>query len=779
MHPRLSRRGVLLAGPLALAFVLGALAFGPAVRAVAMAQASRRHLELEVHGVRPAWFGVRLLGVVVRAQGMPSVQARIDEVHAVVGWTLHLERVDLHGVAVEARGGIDVLRDEFAAWRSLGATDPSARRDPARTPATLSLEALSLRWVEEDPANPRAEFEGVAAEWGADGLRWRAPRGRARFGFGEIAVTDGTGLVDRAGSLEQARASALTVEVDQSTAPPRPDPSTDPSPRPTTPLPAADPAAPLLPVPDLHVLRAKVFALASVLAERIHEGADIGVDALTWKIVRPRDQVAFTLGPGPLDLASASTGFELRFSTDPHGTGTPLAVRAVLPRMGDPTFSLEGGPISLSLLGVQEGAAGLVDVARTTVTGRAHVVLADDGSAVTFDGEGGARSLSLSSPRLATDVVRGLDLQIHARGAATAEGDLRLDDFAASFGSVHIAAGGVLEQRPDHVAGAFHFDVPNASCQSLLDSLPGALLPALQGTRIAGDFGARGRFGFDTRALDDLELDYQVNDRCHVTQVPAELARERFQQTFTHRIYLPDGTIAEETTGPGTDNWTPLDEISPYMQVAVLTTEDGAFPKHHGFNRASIRSSIVANLKARRFARGASTITMQLAKNLFLSRDKTLSRKLEEVVLTDYLEQTFSKDELMELYLNVIEFGPSVYGITAAADHYFGRTPAELNLSECLFLSSLLPAPLRYGAMRENGEVSDGWMRTLRALMQIAHRNGRINDAELAEGQKETIEFWRGGDRPSARPPVRAHLQVNGETDDATTAPGADPPPSP
>ena len=85
-------------------------------------------------------------------------------------------------------------------------------------------------------------------------------------------------------------------------------------------------------------------------------------------------------------------------------------------------------------------------------------------------------------------------------------------------------------------------------------------------------------------------------------------------------------------------------------------------------------------------------------------------------MLTDYLEQTFSKDELMELYLNVIEFGPAVYGITAAAEHYFGRTPAELNLAECLFLSSLLPAPLRYGAMRESGEVPEGWMRTLRYL---------------------------------------------------------------
>ena len=111
------------------------------------------------------------------------------------------------------------------------------------------------------------------------------------------------------------------------------------------------------------------------------------------------------------------------------------------------------------------------------------------------------------------------------------------------------------------------------------------------------------------------------------------------------------------------------------------------FHKHHGFNHNAIRNSVAgANLKARRFVRGASTITMQLAKNLFLSREKTLSRKIQEVVLTDYLEQAFRKDDMMELYLNVIEFGPDVYGVTRAAEYYFGRKPEELNLPECFFL---------------------------------------------------------------------------------------------
>jgi Transglycosylase len=778
MRPRLSRRGVLLAGPLLLAGLLALFSFGPVVRSVARGRAARRHVDLDIRSVRPGWFAVRLLGVVVRPEGVSDVRIRIDEARIGVGFLLRLERLDLHGVAVEADGELERLRDEIEAWRALGRTPAPSATESFRPTPTVVVDGASLRWFDGDRASPKAEAEGVAAVWDESGLRWSTSKAHARLGFAEASLDDGEGQANRAGIVSRARAAALTVTIDRA--------AESVGAENSSPLPAAppvlaaspspvNPAVPLLRVPDLQGLRGRMAALAFLLSEHIREGADMGVDALTWKLARPHE-VPFTLGPGPMTLTRSSSDSELRFSTDPRVASTPLAVRAVLPKTGDAAISMEGGPVSLSMLGVQEGAAGLLDVTRATTTGRAHVVLAADGSAVTFDGEGGVRGLSLSNARLATDVVKGLDLQVRARGTATAEGDIRLDELAATVGAIRVAAAGQLEQRPDHVAATLHFDVPRASCQSFLDSLPTALLPALQGTRFSGDFAAHGQFGFDTRALDDLKLDYDVKDLCHVTQVPAELARERFSLPFAHRIYLPDGSMEDELTGPGSDNWTPLDEISPYMQVAVLTTEDGGFPKHHGFNRASIRSSLIANLKARRFARGASTITMQLAKNLFLSRDKTLARKLEEVVLTDYLEQTFSKDELMELYLNVIEFGPAVYGITAAAEHYFGRTPAELHLGECLFLSSLLPAPLRYGAMRENGEVPEGWMRLLRSLMQVAHHYGRITDAELADAEREPVVFWRGGDRPPSRPPVRARTPIEGDTDDGITAPPLDAP---
>ncbi|RYG18144.1 peptidoglycan transglycosylase, partial [bacterium] len=179
------------------------------------------------------------------------------------------------------------------------------------------------------------------------------------------------------------------------------------------------------------------------------------------------------------------------------------------------------------------------------------------------------------------------------------------------------------------------------------------------------------------------------------------------------------------------------------------------FRKHRGFSHASIRGAIIANLKARRFVRGASTISMQLSKNLFLGREKTLSRKLEEVLLTTYLEQVFDKDALIELYLNVVEFGPDLYGITDAAEHYFGRSPNELNLAEAFFLASLLPSPLRYHRMYEKGEVSPGWLRHLHQLMEISEQRGALTSGELAEGLAAPIVFYKGvGARPEPRSPA-------------------------
>ena len=127
-----------------------------------------------------------------------------------------------------------------------------------------------------------------------------------------------------------------------------------------------------------------------------------------------------------------------------------------------------------------------------------------------------------------------------------------------------------------------------------------------------------------------------------------------------------------------------MEDISPYFVHAVLAHEDAGFFSHHGFSEMHIRSALIRNLQEGRYVVGASTITMQLVKNVFLHREKTLARKIQEVLLTWWIERVMPKRDILELYLNVIEYGPGIYGIRRGARHYFNRLPAQLSPAELL-----------------------------------------------------------------------------------------------
>lgn len=806
-----TRRGLAVAGlsvvavGLALAVALGL--FPAVVRTRVIAAARLRHVSLSVGSAHLEPWGVRLRRLVARLDGVEGVVLSASELDVRLRWNLRPERVAVTDGEIALTGTESVLGDSLRAWREASST--SSHTERASSDLSFLARGTTVRWTQRsgDP-EPTLQATDVSVDSEPHGARFGV--GAARLRAGPLVLTASTAsAVVRSGSIAEARAQALTVAwnlprgdgaagepgftSNAAAVPAAAIPAGHAPVAPPAILPASRKHARIDPVslepesvawalPDVHSFRASTALAATFLKDHLSPAADIGVDALVWKIERPDEQIALTIGPGPLAVDRTPSGFDVRFSTSAAGSGAAaLSFRIFLPAdKRDATIGLEGGPVSLALLGVHDGAFGLTDVRDTTVNGRAQLALAGDGASLTFDVEGDARKLSMKNLRLAPEVVRGLDMQLRARGvldaASEASAELRVDDFSTHLGSIEFDGSGLLRQAPGHVVGAVRFEIPGTPCQKLLDSIPAALLPVLQGMTVAGSFGVSGRVAFDSQRLDDLKLDYDIKDSCTVTDVPEALSPDQFQRPFVHRIYLPDGSVGDQLTGPGSPSWAPLDEISPYMQVAVLTTEDGAFRKHHGFNRASVRASLIANLKAQRFVRGASTITMQLAKNLFLAREKTLARKLEEVVLTEYLEQSFSKDELMELYLNVIEFGPSIYGITAAADYYFGRTPAELNLAECFFLSSLLPSPLRYGTMRDAGVVPESWMRLLRGLISTAHDFGRITDAEMAEGVGESVVFWRSGDRPQPRPPVHGRPVLGGQSDEDLGIPANDAP---
>lgn len=140
--------------------------------------------------------------------------------------------------------------------------------------------------------------------------------------------------------------------------------------------------------------------------------------------------------------------------------------------------------------------------------------------------------------------------------------------------------------------------------------------------------------------------------------------------------------------------WVPLSEISKELQDLVIFLEDAKFYQHTGLDLAEIKNAIEEDVENRRFSRGASTITQQLAKNIFLSKEKSIVRKATEVPLAFRLENELTKKEILELYLNTIEWGPDIFGVEAAARTYFGRSANQINTQEAILLALLIPNPV-------------------------------------------------------------------------------------
>ena len=145
-----------------------------------------------------------------------------------------------------------------------------------------------------------------------------------------------------------------------------------------------------------------------------------------------------------------------------------------------------------------------------------------------------------------------------------------------------------------------------------------------------------------------------------------------------------------------TQIWTPLSNISPYLIKAVLIAEDDKFYRHEGFDFEAIQKAIEKDIKKKKFKFGGSTISQQLAKNLYLTPSKNPIRKIKEAILTWRIERTLSKKRILEIYLNAAEWGKGIFGIEAASRHYYGKPASALAPEEAARLASVLPNPRKY-----------------------------------------------------------------------------------
>jgi monofunctional biosynthetic peptidoglycan transglycosylase len=167
-------------------------------------------------------------------------------------------------------------------------------------------------------------------------------------------------------------------------------------------------------------------------------------------------------------------------------------------------------------------------------------------------------------------------------------------------------------------------------------------------------------------------------------------------------------------------SWAPLSRISSHLQRAVVVAEDASFFVHEGFDWEGIRDAALHNLEAGEMKRGGSTITQQLAKNLYLSSERSLLRKAREALITRSLEHHLTKERILELYLNVAEWGRGVYGAEAAARHHFGKSAADLTMSEAAWLAAILPSPQRYDPIRKTAALTRRHQRILRLVQKVS-----------------------------------------------------------
>jgi len=152
--------------------------------------------------------------------------------------------------------------------------------------------------------------------------------------------------------------------------------------------------------------------------------------------------------------------------------------------------------------------------------------------------------------------------------------------------------------------------------------------------------------------------------------------------------------------------WVPLSSISHYIVKAVLISEDDKFWSHEGFDYEAMKMAIEKDIKAGKFKFGGSTITQQLAKNLYLSPAKNPFRKIREAIITWRIEKILSKKRILELYLNIVEWGEGIFGIEAAARHYYGKSASELSPEEASKLAAVLPNPIKYSPIGDSRYVT-------------------------------------------------------------------------
>lgn len=449
------------------------------------------------------------------------------------------------------------------------------------------------------------------------------------------------------------------------------------------------------------------------------------------------------------------------------------------PRKATASIELVAEKFQLDRLAPILESSPVVDYQATSIDTKLHLDIDERGAR--FSGELTLTGLNVGHPMIADKDVHDLDLQASIAGSfdrATRTLELTRGDFVARdlpfslTGMVMSPRRGVVEPEvPQPVASdddppskvdpptktvpmrgphgiqvlKLRFVIAPVPCQQVLDAIPPEMAPYLQGYKLKGKFDADIRLEIDWSNLDLTVLGGKVGiNQCKVIGEPKD-SPKRLQEDFEHFVEVEKDEWISFLVGPENPQFVPIHDISPNLIKSIMTTEDAGFYRHRGFIPSEFRTALIHDLKARAFRYGASSITMQMVKNVLLYREKTLARKLQELFLTWYVEQVLTKDRILEIYFNVIEYGPGLYGIGPAAMHYFNKHPRDLNLVEAAFFSSILPNPKARYKQYCQGTLTRWTTAKIDRILALMHKRERITEEEYYRARSTPLVFMKDG----------------------------------
>ena len=470
----------------------------------------------------------------------------------------------------------------------------------------------------------------------------------------------------------------------------------------------------------------------------------------------------------PTPPVVAFSGLEVRLEGPPSGRPSmvlgPVGGRIRLDRRGERTHALiasvgpgravgaidvtwGGGPGALLILFRELGADVLPESLRAALpfevrSGTVDLTFEAPQLEVFSKGEGRftltTHNLSVFADRLAPEPVGPLSLRVAGgarwdAGAGTAglmEATVALDDAGRAAFNVELSVAAHPEPHFDLALRATAVDwvALAAALPPTLTPPPGA--PRLTG-RLAGALTVAGPLGQPA----EWRLDGAV-DPSHLAPAQANQGPD-LTRPFIYDAHLTRGGVRRVIIGPENPAYVPLGELPNHVVRAVLESEDAGFYGHQGFDLSEVQEALSNGGRLR----GASTLTQQLAKNLFLSRDRTLARKVREALATLALEVAVGKRRILEIYLNLAEWGDGVNGIGEAAEHWFGKDVRALSPKEAALLATVIPNPVRYEMYLRRGALTPAWEARVGDLLAKLHANGVLDDEAFRVAEAETLTF--------------------------------------